>query len=100
MEAVGRGGDRQELHEQLRVLAMEAGRRVKEEGESNDYIARVAGEAEFGMTREELEAILDGSEAEALDVQQRVGQKTRRLIHPHHEGAWGKFEINFFTGFD
>ena len=59
MEAVRRGGDRQELHERLRVLAMEAGRRVKEEGKENDFVERVAGDAMFGMTKEELEALLD-----------------------------------------
>ncbi len=59
MAAVGRGGDRQELHERLRVLAMEAGRRVKEHGEENDFIERVAQDPAFGMTQEALEAILD-----------------------------------------
>ncbi|MFH1007146.1 MAG: adenylosuccinate lyase, partial [Candidatus Latescibacterota bacterium] len=59
MAAVARGGDRQELHERLRVLAMEAGRTVKEEGKPNDYMARVASDPHFGMTQKDLEAILD-----------------------------------------
>ncbi len=59
MAAVKKGGDRQVLHEQIRVHAMEAGRRVKEEGEENDLLDRIAGDGAFGVTREELEGILD-----------------------------------------
>ena len=59
MAAVKRGGDRQVLHEQTRVHAMEAGRRVKEEGGENDLLDRIAGDPAYGMTREELDDILD-----------------------------------------
>lgn len=59
MEAVKRGGDRQELHEQIRVHAMEAGRNVKEEGKDNDLLDRIAADSLFAMTREELDHVLD-----------------------------------------
>ena len=59
MEAVKRGGDRQELHEQIRVHAMEAGRQVKEEGKDNDLLDRIAADSLFAMTREELDQVLD-----------------------------------------
>ena len=54
MEAVKKGGDRQELHEKIRVYSMEAGARVKEKGESNDLTERIAADPAFGFTREEL----------------------------------------------
>jgi adenylosuccinate lyase len=59
MEAVKRGGDRQELHELIRTHSMEAGKRVKVDGEKNDLIERIAGDARFGMTLEELNSVLD-----------------------------------------
>jgi adenylosuccinate lyase len=59
MEAVKRGGDRQELHERIRLHAMDAGRRVKEEGLDNDLLDRIANDLAFGMTREQIHAILD-----------------------------------------
>ena len=59
MDAVKRGGDRQELHERIRVLSQEAGYNVKELGLSNNLIDLMAADPAFGMTREELSAHLD-----------------------------------------
>lgn len=59
MNAVKKGGDRQELHEKIRVHSMEAGKRVKEEGMPNDLIERIKGDSSFRLTKEELENILD-----------------------------------------
>ncbi|WP_024834602.1 adenylosuccinate lyase [Ruminiclostridium josui] len=59
MEAVKRGGDRQELHELIRTHSMEAGKRVKVDGEKNDLIERIAGDPRFGMTLEELNSVLE-----------------------------------------
>lgn len=58
MEGVKRGGDRQELHEQIRVHSMEAARQVKEFGKSNDLIERILEDETFGFTKEEIDAIL------------------------------------------
>ncbi len=58
MDAVKRGGDRQELHEKIRVHSMEAGRVVKEEGGKNDLIERIVADSSFGLTLEEVEKIL------------------------------------------
>ncbi len=58
MDAVKAGGDRQELHERIRVHSMEAGKRVKEEGLENDLLDRIAADSAFGMTRDQLEAIM------------------------------------------
>lgn len=54
MEAVKRGGDRQELHEKIRVYSMEAAKRVKELGLENDLIERISRDADFNMTKEEI----------------------------------------------
>lgn len=59
MEAVKRGGDRQELHEQIRTHSMDAGKRVKVDGESNDLIERIAKDPLFGMSLEELNSVLE-----------------------------------------
>ena len=58
MKAVKKGGDRQELHERLREHAVAAAAVVKQEGKSNDMIARVEADPAFGLTREEIEAEL------------------------------------------
>ena len=58
MEAVKKGGDRQELHEKLREHSIAAARVVKEEGGENDLLDRICGDEAFGLTREELDAIM------------------------------------------
>ena len=58
MEAVKRGGDRQELHEKIRRHSMAATARMKE-GEACDLLDRLAGDPAFGMTREELDAVME-----------------------------------------
>lgn len=59
MDAVKRGGNRQELHERIRVHSMEAGKMVKQEGKPNDLLERIAGDSAFGVTLEELTSILE-----------------------------------------
>ena len=54
MNAVLKGGDRQELHEKIRVYSMEAGREVKEFGRPNDLVERIANDKSFGLTKEEI----------------------------------------------
>ncbi|ENK0555596.1 adenylosuccinate lyase [Clostridium botulinum] len=59
MEAVKKGGDRQELHEVIRTHSMEAARRVKQEGLSNDLIDRIIEDKSFGLTKKEILALID-----------------------------------------
>ncbi len=61
MDAVKAGGDRQELHERIRQLSMEAGRNVKVEGKDNNLFDLIAEDPAFPLGREELEASLDPS---------------------------------------
>ena len=56
MQAVEKGGNRQELHERLRQHAIAAGKQVKEEGLPNDMVDRIAADPAFGLTREEIVA--------------------------------------------
>ena len=58
MEAVKRGGNRQELHERIRIHSMEAAKVVKEQGGENDLLVRIAGDPMFGVTLEELHDIV------------------------------------------
>ena len=59
MEAVKRGGDRQALHEKIRQHSMESSRRMKEEGADCDLLERLAGDPAFGLTRQELDALME-----------------------------------------
>jgi adenylosuccinate lyase len=73
MQAVRRGGDRQDLHERIRRHSMAAAEGVKERGESNDLAERIAADSAFGMSREEIESTLDparftGRSAEQVDI--------------------------------
>jgi len=73
MEEVKMGGDRQELHEKIRVHSMEAARRVKEEGLNNNLIERIINDPSFSLDEEKAKNILDAkkftgrSENQVLD---------------------------------
>jgi len=58
MDAVKRGGDRQELHEEIRSLSMQAGATVKEEGKENNLVDLIAADELFGVSREEILDVL------------------------------------------
>jgi len=59
MNAVLKGGDRQELHEKIRIYSMEAGKQVKELGKPNDLVDRIAQDETFGMTKQEILDVLN-----------------------------------------
>ena len=61
MDCVKRGGDRQELHERIRVHSMESARRVKQGDGVNDLLERIAGDPSFGVTLRQLEDMLNPS---------------------------------------
>lgn len=58
MRETKKGGDRQELHEALRVHSLAAAKVVKEEGKENDLVDRIAADPKFTVTKEEMEAVL------------------------------------------
>ncbi|MCI6421102.1 MAG: adenylosuccinate lyase [Blautia sp.] len=61
MDAVKAGGDRQELHERIRELSMEAGRNVKVEGKENNLLELIAADPAFNMSLEDLQKTMDPS---------------------------------------
>ena len=71
MDAVKAGGDRQELHERIRVLSMEAGKHVKEEGKENNLLELIAADPAFNMTLEELQ--------KSMEPSRYVGRAPRQL---------------------
>ena len=92
MEAVKRGGDRQQLHEIIRKCSMEATARMKE-GESCDLLERLAEEKEFGLSLAEMEKLLEPTLyiGRCPDQVERLVEKVRPLIA---EAAPEKAEIN------
>jgi adenylosuccinate lyase len=70
MDAVKRGGNRQELHEKIRQLSMEAGRNVKEKGEENNLLSLIAADPAFGLSEEDLKQAMDPSKYVGLSERQ------------------------------
>ena len=66
MDAVKAGGDRQELHERIRELSMEAGRNVKEKGLDNNLLDLIAADPAFGLNEEELKTFLTEKKIECV----------------------------------
>ena len=81
MDAVKKGGNRQELHEKLRVHSQAAARVVKEEGGRNDLIDRICADPAFMVTREEVEAILQPEQFTGRS-QQQVEEFLSEIIRP------------------
>lgn len=97
MSAVKRGGNRQELHERIRQHSMAAGKRVKEEGLSNDLIDRIAADPIFGLTKEEIEAELDPKAyigRAPQQVEDFIANDVEPRIKPYLEDEDIKVEIN------
>ncbi|MBU3806459.1 MAG: adenylosuccinate lyase [Candidatus Fournierella pullistercoris] len=97
MSAVKKGGDRQELHEKLRLHSLAAAAQVKEEGKPNDLIARVAQDESFGLSLEELEAVLVPEKFTGRSAQQ-VDEFLQGVIQPvldrHPEALGEKGELS------
>ena len=97
MDAVKRGGNRQELHERIREHSMAAGKRIKEEGLENDMVDRIAGDPMFGMTREQILEHLDPSAYIGRcpsQVDEFLSECVRPAIAPYLTGEEIKVEIN------
>ncbi len=75
MEAVKRGGDRQDLHERFRVSALEAGRRIKAEGRPNELLTLLAADPAWAMTEAELTSLLDANRFTG-----RAGEQVRQFL--------------------
>ena len=97
MDAVKAGGDRQELHERIRELSMEAGRTVKVEGKDNDLLERIAADPAFNLTIEELRKSMKPSRYVGRAKEQTVTfiEKTVQPVLDAHKDMLGMTaEIN------
>ena len=97
MDAVKQGGNRQELHEKIRQLSMEAGKTVKEEGKDNNLVDLIAADPAFGLTKEQIEANLKpelyvGRAPRQVDVFLR--DVVRPILDANKEELGVKAEIN------
>ena len=91
MDAVKKGGDRQELHEEIRRLSMMAGKTVKEDGGSNPLLDLIAEDPLFGMTRQELDGRMDPAKyvGRAREQTQEYIESVVKPFLAEHEEALG-----------
>lgn len=97
MDAVKLGGNRQELHERIRELSMEAGRNVKVEGKENNLLELIAADPAFPMTLEELKKSMDPSLYVGRSTEQTqafLDQVVRPLLEKRQELLGIRAEIN------
>ncbi|MBU9742267.1 adenylosuccinate lyase [Lachnospiraceae bacterium ASD3451] len=97
MDAVKAGGDRQELHEKIRTLSMEAGRNVKEKGLDNNLLELIAADPSFNLSFEELQKSMDPSRYTGCakeQVETFLSQVVQPLLEQYKEQLGLKAEIN------
>lgn len=97
MDAVKAGGDRQELHERIRTLSMEAGRNVKEKGLDNNLLELIAADPAFNMSLEELKKTMDPSKytgRSEQQVEEFVAEVIKPILDENKEFLGLKAEIN------
>lgn len=96
MEAVKKGGDRQELHEKIREHSMKAGARVKDEGLNNDLLERIAADDAFGLTLEDIKDLLRPSDyigRAAEQTQELVDEYVMPIVQKYKEDIGGEVEL-------
>lgn len=97
MDAVKAGGDRQELHERIRTLSMEAGKNVKEEGKDNNLLELIAADPAFNMTLEDLQKTMEPSKyigCSKEQVEAFLKNVIRPVLEANKELLGMKAEIN------
>ncbi|MDO4273017.1 MAG: adenylosuccinate lyase [Eubacteriales bacterium] len=97
MDAVKAGGDRQELHERIRELSMEAGRNVKVEGKENNLLELIAADPAFNLTLEELQKTMDPAKYVGRAKEQTdafLSKVVRPILDSHKDLLGVKAEIN------
>ena len=97
MDAVKAGGDRQELHERIRELSMEAGKTVKVEGKDNNLLELIAADPAFNLSLEDLQKSMDPKKyiGRAKEQTERfVNTVVQPILNSHKELLGVKAEIN------
>lgn len=88
MECVKAGGNRQELHERIRVLSMEASRNVKAEGKDNNLIELIKGDPMFAAVHDRLDGILDAKNfigRSAAQVEEFIAEEIDPILDAHKD---------------
>ncbi len=96
MDAVKAGGDRQELHERIRQLSMEAGRNVKEKGQDNNLLELIAADESFGLSLEQLQQAMDPSRytgCASWQVERFLRETVEPALRPYKDQLGMKAEI-------
>ena len=97
MDAVKAGGDRQELHERIRELSMEAGKNVKVEGKDNNLLELIAADPAFNLTLEDLQKSMDPSRYTGRAKEQTeafIANVVQPVLDAHKDLLGVKVEIN------
>jgi len=97
MDAVKAGGDRQELHEKIRTLSMEAGKNVKEKGLDNNLLELIAAEESFNLSLEDLQKTMDPNKyvgRAAEQVEAFLGKTVNPILKKNKEALGIKSEIH------
>ena len=97
MDAVKAGGDRQELHERIRELSMEAGKNVKVEGKDNNLLELIAADPAFNLTLEDLQKSMDPSRYTGCAKEQTeafIANVVQPVLDAHKDLLGVKVEIN------
>ncbi len=97
MDAVKAGGDRQELHERIRELSMEAGKNVKVEGKDNNLLELIAADPAFNLTLEDLQKSMDPSRYTGRAKEQTeafIANVVQPVLNAHKDLLGVKVEIN------
>ena len=97
MDAVKAGGDRQELHEKIRVLSMEAGKHVKVEGKENNLLELIAADPSFNLSLEDLQKTMDPAKYTGRAKEQTeafLAQVVRPALEENREWLGMRASIN------
>ena len=97
MDCVERGGDRQELHEAIRQHSVAVAKQMKLEGGDNDLLDRIAGDSRFGITRQELNGLLDVKKftgCATVQTEAFLAEFVRPVLEANRAEIGAEIEIN------
>lgn len=97
MDAVKQGGNRQEMHEKIRELSMEAGKHVKQDGKDNDLLDLILADPAFNLTEDDIAGCMDQTKyvgRSALQVEKFLANDVKPILEANKELLGAKAEIN------
>jgi len=97
MDAVKQGGNRQDMHEKIRELSMEAGKHVKQEGKDNDLLDLILADPAFNLSEEDIKGCMDQTKyvgRSALQVEKFLNAEVKPILEANKELLGAQAEIN------